>query len=160
MKQIPYFMVAIVLMLLVSGAAKAQQVIASSGETLQNTSGTLSFTLGELVIDTKTNSNGILTQGFQQTKITITAINDLYKNDISITVYPNPTTSKVTLNIEKCKPGKYAYVLYNNTGKLLLKENINNNEALISFDPYAPAFYIIKIQCNGKDVKSVKIIKQ
>jgi hypothetical protein len=71
-----------------------QQVIASSGGTLQNTSYTLKFPLGEMLIDTKANANGIITQGFNLTNLTITAINNLSNRDFDTIAYPNPTTNE------------------------------------------------------------------
>jgi len=158
MKKIPSFLIAIGL--LVIEGAKAQQVISSTGGTGQNGSGTLSYTLGELVIDTYTKSNTTITQGFHQPKITVTAINELYGVDFSIFAFPNPTYSLVKLKIEKGGTEKLDYTLYDLGGKLLLQGKLENGETEVSFDPFIPATYFIKILVDGKEVKTFKIIKQ
>jgi hypothetical protein len=158
MRQIPSFLIAIGL--LVVEGAKAQQVISSTGGIVQNSSGNLSYTLGEMVIDTRTNSNTALTQGFQQPKIIVTAINEVSGLDFSITAFPNPTTGFVKLRTEKGKPEKLDYTLYDLNGKLLLKGMFENGEAEILFDSFIPATYLIKIRLADKEVKAFKIIKQ
>ena len=158
MKQILSFL--IIFGLLVIECTKAQQVIATSGYFAQTGSGTLSYTLGELVIDTYTKNNTTLTQGFQQPKIVVTAINEISGLDFSITAFPNPTSNMVKLKIEKGNSEKTDYVLYDIGGKALLKGRLENGEADISFEPFLPAMYVLKIHIDGKEVKTFKIIKQ
>ena len=58
--------IAIGLMLLLPGIGLAQEVFSSSGNTFQTPEATLSFTLGEPVTATFSNSEATLTHGFQQ----------------------------------------------------------------------------------------------
>jgi len=77
-----------ILVLTASVSVKAQQleVIATSGDFYENSSGSLSWTLGEVFIETLSETNFILTQGFQQSKLTLTAINDLQTSGIELSV--------------------------------------------------------------------------
>ncbi len=79
---------------LLSGiAVYAQEVVSTAGSHGETTAGSLSWTVGEPVIETITDGTNTLTQGFQQSKLTVTAINDLKFPGIELSVYPNPTNS-------------------------------------------------------------------
>jgi hypothetical protein len=140
--------------------AKAQQVISSAGSFCQNSSGALSYTLGEVVIDTWAIGNTTVTQGFQQPKIIVTVIRELSDLNFSIMAYPNPTADIVKLKAEKERPGSLEYTLYNLNGKLLLKGRLGNGESEISLQPFSMGTYLLKILLNSKEVKDFKIEKQ
>ena len=82
-----------ILVLTASVSVKAQklEVVATSGDFYENSSLSLSWTLGEVAVETLVGDNIILTQGFQQSKLTVTAIDELQSPGIELTVYPNPT---------------------------------------------------------------------
>jgi hypothetical protein len=152
--------VAVGTMLFVSISIHAQQVISSTGGTASNGSGTLSFTLGELVIDTRTSGGTTITQGFHQTKLTITAVSELPCLTFSITAFPNPTSDFVTLKTARENNEKLTYGLFDMQGKLLLKGELLQGEAQVPFATFAAATYIIKITKEGKDIKTLKIVKE
>jgi hypothetical protein len=138
----------------------AQQVVASSGESLANSSGSLSFTLGELAIETKSGSPGILTEGFHQPTITITSLDEPVKVGYSITAFPNPTSDFVNLEIENEELTGLSYILYDATGKDILSGTIENKTTEISFSELKTAIYFLKIETDGKLVKTFKISKE
>jgi hypothetical protein len=55
--------------LLSIGPAQAQQVLSSGGGSFQSSEATMTFTVGETVIATFSQSNGIMTQGFNQAQL-------------------------------------------------------------------------------------------
>jgi hypothetical protein len=140
--------------------AKAQQVIAPAGSFFQSSSGALSYTLGEVVVDTWAVGNTAFTQGFQQPKIIVTVIRELPDLNFSIMAYPNPTADIVKLKAEKERSGSLEYTLYNLNGKLLLKGRLGNGESEISMEPFTTGSYLLKIFFNDKEMKAIKIIKQ
>jgi hypothetical protein len=160
MKQIYSLLFILVLVLITNINANAQQVVSSAGNMLQNSSGSLSFTIGELVIDTRSSSGKTLTQGFHQPKITITAINELADLKLTIAAYPNPTSDWVKLTIEKSTTKNMEYALYDLNGKLLVSKMMNSGEVEILLTPYLPSTYFLKVKLDGKEVKTFKIIKQ
>ena len=83
-----YFL--ILLIGLCATSLHAQEVITTLGSYDENATGLFSWTIGEGVIETFTNTNNILTQGFQQSKLTVTSINDLKDSGIELSVYPKP----------------------------------------------------------------------
>jgi hypothetical protein len=146
-------------MALISGFANAQQVISSSGSTLKNNTGSLTFTVGELVIDTKNAGKITITQGFHQTKLTITAINVLREQKFSISAFPNPTNDFVNLKIEKGEIRDVEFTLFDLQGKVLSNRKIESTNTEVSLSGYNSGNYLLKIIQKGKEIQTFKIIK-
>jgi len=150
----------ILIILLNAFAVQAQQIITTTGDCQTNTSGSLSWTLGECVINTYTVTNIILTQGFQQSKLTATAIKEVPENLIEINAYPNPTADLVALKITTGSGQGVKYQLYDLYGKLLAEQKLVNSEAKISFNNLASGTYLLKIFNKDQELKVFKIIKK
>jgi hypothetical protein len=143
----------------ISGFANAQQVISSSGSTLKSSTGSLSFTVGELVIDTKNAGATTITQGFHQTKLTITAMNVLREQNFSISAFPNPTSDFVNLKIEKGEIRDIEFTLFDLQGKVLSNRKIESTNTEVSFSGYNSGNYLLKVIQKGKEIQTFKIIK-
>ena len=144
---------------LIPGFANAQQVISSSGNAFKNSAGSLSFTVGELVIDTKNTGLTTITQGFHQTKLTITAINVIREQKFSISVFPNPTNSFVNLKIEKGEIRDAEFTLFDLQGRVLSNRKIESTNTEVSFSGYNSGNYLLKVIQNGKEIQTFKIVK-
>ena len=94
----PYLL--ILLIALCATFLQAQEVVTTAGSYGETSSGSLSWTVGEPVIETITDGTNTLTQGFQQSKLTVTAINDLKFPGIELSVYPNPTNSFLFIEVK------------------------------------------------------------
>jgi len=160
MKKVFTYLISSGILLFWFSKISAQQVVANAGGSLQSTSGTISFTLGEVVIDTKSNANGAITQGFHQTKLIITAINNISNSDFGVIVYPNPTSNLVFLKVEKGNFKKINYSLYDANGKLLVNNVVTSSEVEIPFENYSPSVYYLKVNSEGKEVQTFKIVKR
>jgi len=159
--------------LLSSGAAvQAQEVVTTAGSYGETTSGSLSWTVGEPVIETITDGTNTLTQGFQQSKLTVTAVFELSGLDFTISVFPNPASDFLTVKVEKNdRLTGLMYHLYDINGKLLLLKQLEGNETTISMKHFKPSTYILKVyhvENNGrtvvtkdnKEIKTFIIIKK
>lgn len=138
----------------------AQQIVASSGNTFQNSESSISFTVGEVAADTYSTEDKTLTQGFHQTTLTITSIEGPVNENFSITAYPNPTCDKVNLLIENENFIGMNYILYDITGKTLHSNKIESRQTEISFAEHKTAVYFLKIELSGQEIKTFKIIKE
>ena len=134
-------------------------MIASSGSTFLNSSGSISFTIGEGVAQTLSGGGKSLTQGFQQSYITVSLINETKTIDFAITVFPNPTTNDLTLKLIKETVMGLEYLLFDINGKLLSQKNLENTETVIPLSRFAQGYYILKVQERENEIKSFKIIK-
>jgi len=137
----------------------AQQVVATAGATSQTASGGISYTIGEIVTETFTASGTTLTQGFQQTKLVITAINVITDLGYTIEAFPNPATDFVKLSVSSDKVKGLRYVLYDINGKTIAIKQLESTETSVPFSGLSCASYILKVFNGQKEVKSFKIIK-
>ena len=131
------------------------QVIGSSGNYSTAGSGSsLSATVGEPV--TETFSNGIiLTQGFQQSFILITAVNSPIDNNILI--YPNPASS--TVSIETSGGEDYSLELLDVLGERLIFQKLQGTMNTINLERLSPATYFIKVYSQEQIQQTFKLVK-
>jgi hypothetical protein len=76
--------------LLAAGSVSAQEVVSTQGDSYSNASGSIEFTLGEVIIATGTDGTNDLTQGFHQTNWNFVGLEDHALNYEAI-IFPNPT---------------------------------------------------------------------
>ncbi len=136
----------------------AQEIISTSGDYFENTNASISWTIGESMIETYSNGTNVLTQGFQQTRLTPSIIFELEDTGISVNVAPNPTTDFIHLYIDNFKDINYQ--LYDFNGKLIRQADVNSIETMISFSNLSYAAYFLKIMKGTKIIKTFQIIKQ
>ena len=140
---------------------QAQQVVTTSGRNATGAGGTSSYTVGQIVYNTYTGTNGSAAQGVQQPfEISVvTGIEEALGISLEIMVYPNPTTEFITLKIENHEVLNLRYQLYDINGSLLQDNKIVSNETSIVMSSLVPATYFLKVTDNKKIVKTFKIIK-
>lgn len=137
----------------------AQEVVATAGAASQSASGGISYTIGEIVTETFTASGTTLTQGFQQTRLVITAINEFAGLGFTIEAYPNPVTDYVKLVLRTDKVKDFRYVLYDLHGKVIDFKKIESTETIIPFLDFSYAGFVLKVFDEEREVKAFKIIK-
>ena len=76
---------------LISGL-NAQQVVATTGYFAENQQISLSWTVGETFVTTLSSENNFLTQGFNQSKLSLTIVFEK-KTEPGLKIYPNPVTN-------------------------------------------------------------------
>lgn len=138
----------------------AQELIATSGDYSESTIGSLSWSIGEPIIENAFNSDIILTQGFNQSKLTVTAINEMIGLEINISVYPNPTIDYLSIEANSDQQKEFQINLYDLSGKLILQKDFFTEKETINMQEFKPAIYILKISINNTDIKTYKVIKQ
>lgn len=138
----------------------AQQVVATSGNTFVNSSGSISYTIGEGVAQTLKKGDKVLTQGFHQTSITVITEGEMKDLEFSIIVFPNPASRELKVKVDKENISGLEYLLYDLNGKLILQKNLEGAETTIPFEQLSSGLYILKVQFGLKELKSFKIIKQ
>ncbi len=100
----------------------------------------------------KTDGNNI-----SETKSNINNEEKIKSNDEFITVYPNPTSGKITISTNEKITN---YKIVNSLGNTLLEKEINDYEAFVDIQSLPPGIYIIRIAlASGKNVIK-KIIKK
>ncbi len=127
-----------------------QSLLSTAGDYFEAETITLSWSLGEIATETLNGSNITLTQGFQQTGLAVVGINKpIPSANISISVYPNPTTGIVNLKIinfaANTKQTPNRYLVFDIQGKLLINEPILNSKTIIDLQLYSGSVYCLKL---------------
>jgi len=138
----------------------AQEVIATSGDYYENPGGSVSFTIGELAIQTLEGNGTILTQGYQQSLLIVTRVDEIEGIPYEIHVYPNPTTSSITLSYSGNDIPKLTYRLVGAAGKVLNNGEIYDEITILQFEHLPPATYFLQVMDSKKQVSTFNIVKQ
>ncbi len=148
-------------LLLGLGGLYAQESPTATGGEATGTGGTVSYSVGQLVYTTNTGTNGSVAHGVQQPfEISTTiGINEASIN-LELSVYPNPTTSYLTLKVDDFELSRLNFQLMDIQGKIIENQTINSNATHISLEGQAPATYFLNIVKDSQIVKSFKIVKQ
>ena len=149
----------ILLIALCANSLQAQEVVTTAGSYGETTSGSLSWTIGEPVIETITDGTNTLTQGFQQSKLTVTTINDLKVPGIELSVYPNPTNSFLSIEVKTDKQRDLLLSLFDLNGRLILQKKMAGNKQTIKMQNYKPGTYILKVTEANKEIRTYQIVK-
>jgi len=137
------------------------EVIATAGDHFSTSSAQLSWTLGEPVSETFSGEGTtILTQGFHQTDLMITALAD-FSADFKVSVYPNPTAE--WLNVEAPDaPAAFGLELFDVTGKPLqfLPAEPQSERRTVDLSGLTPGMYLLRLRTEDrKTIKTFKIFK-
>lgn len=156
MKQI----ILLITILLISVTLTAQEVVSSGGETQSASGYEISWTIGEPVIETFTGGSNILTQGFHQSKLTVTPITEFLNSKIELKVFPNPTSDFILIQFNELIENS-GYTLFELTGKILESKLITSTETKLDLKNYASGQYILKLTKNStQPLQTFKIIKR
>ena len=144
-------------------AAHAQsltpEVVTTAGERFSGTDVSLSWTLGEVMVETYDTATVVLNQGFQQGTLTGgTSIDDLYANFGLIKIFPNPTTQ--TLYIEREYGQKLFIRLSDMRGKELMRRNFEQLYGQLDLSHLAEGVYLLHLSDGEKIGKTVRIQKE
>jgi len=149
--------------LIVSGLSglQGQEALPASGGNISEEGGSVSYTVGQVVYNTNTGTNGSVAEGVQQPYeiSVVTGIKEAKGISLTCSVYPNPASEFLKLKIDNYSGNTLSYQLYDLSGKLLENKNISNNETRISMGHLVPSTYFLKVIDHGKEIKSFKIIK-
>jgi len=138
--------------------SEAQQVIGAAGTTTTTSGGSVSYTVGEIAIQTTETSSGTVSEGAQQAyEIYKVGVTELALGS-SINVYPNPTNGQLTLNITNLNKN-LAYKLYDSQGKLIRECVSFSDGHTLSISEFTNAVYYLKISSDSQPIQTFKIIK-
>lgn len=143
----------------------SRQVVAAAGGTTSNSAGSLSSTVGEIVIATATSGSFLLTQGFQQPDANPTGIANTKQVLVNYNLYPNPAQDAITLSLQSEGNFSASFYIYDAAGRLLLQED----KAAVSTTKYSRTFnissfttgnYFLKVvNLSGSEVKTIPFTK-
>ena len=148
-----------------SGQSISSYVIASAGESVENGGISVSWTLGELAIETLEDDGNtlILTQGFQQGYFEITSIGEPLSDNFNLKVYPNPATEYVLVDLQSDEINDAIVELYDLNGKMVYNDKFDVIEGpnKVDLTGLNSSQYILRItDSTGKVLQTFKLIKR
>ena len=140
----------------------AQEVISTGGDYYQHPNGTISFTIGETVVETFTNG-AILTQGFQQDYENILST-EFLTSDYFFEVFPNPFSSEISIKYKPENTGEYLVELKDASGKTIYNGNFffstSNFNQQISVSSLTSGIYFLQLrELNTGEIAIFKLTK-
>ena len=162
MKKIP---VLIALFTFISISVYSQSAIVPVGGNAQSNSGSVSYTVGQIAVQTSSNSSGsvFIAEGVQQPYEIMTIGVDNYPQiTLNAVVYPNPTENlaQLKLNGFEIPSGGLNATLYDGNGKLL--QNLTVTEELTDFQigHYASGTYYLELRDGRQLLKTFKVVRK
>ncbi len=140
---------------------KGQEIISTAGNFDTGATKNVSWTMGEIAVETLQSDQVVLTQGFQQSKIIITKVEKSKKPDFKLNLYPNPTENDLIIEIFDKPEANLKGYLYTTEGELIKYVKIESKITTLNLENLVNGMYILKI-CNAKNQTLViyNIVKQ
>lgn len=143
----------------------APQSVNSGGTTMTQTNGSMRFTVGELVVQTLTDSNGnTLGSGFTAgAHLTTISIQETDTAVLDVKVYPNPTTELVHIQINSSTLEHVVVTITDLQGREVYSGNYAalSNVIGVNTASYATGTYMLTLKTlNNEVLGTYKIIKQ
>jgi len=148
--------VLLVLSLFTTLGVLSQEVISTQGDSYSNASGSIDFTIGEVITATETNDVGVITQGFHQTNLNVLGVDDHFPSYEAI-IFPNPTED--ILNIRTSTFEDVTYTLYDTQGKLVMQNKLLAEQTPIQLVHLAAGGYSLVLNNSTQKLKTFRLIK-
>lgn len=150
--------------LLIPLLAQAQtiqmSVIAGGGGYETSASNSVSWTLGEAVIETLQQGSNILTQGFQQPNYdAIVSVLLVGNKQIIVKAFPNPATDEVSISFSELISEPFLLAITDAQGKKLGNYTLKETENKILIDNFANGIYFLNIRTQTGKTTSLQIVK-
>lgn len=138
-----------------------QEAIPASGGNHSGSGGSVSLTIGQVMNHANQGINGTVAEGVQQPWeiSTITGFADSIQSYPVITVFPNPVSGELTLQIDDLSNYKLIYKIVDSSGKILDKQRVRETVTLIPMSCLPSGIYFLYLNENQKAIKIFKIIK-
>lgn len=144
----------------------APQSVNSAAVKMTQSNGSVSFTLGELRVLSTTDSDGnSLGEGFANSatsSTTVTAIKTPSIDELNVSIYPNPSSELVFIEILDTKL-EWVYVkIIDQTGRLILSEQYQGirNKIGINTQDLPQGMYILNLSDNNQTLGTYNLLKK
>ena len=136
-----------------------QEVIATGGDVHQGSTHSISYTIGETVIETEVSAEYQATQGFQQGWIDIVDdLDEINLEEITINLYPNPVGHILHISMSEIASGQ-RIELYDIKGKLLQEVRIEDTLTEMDMEQYSNGTYLLRLFSDkDRSMKSFTLI--
>ena len=133
------------------------EVLANAGGHGNQSNVQLSWTLGELSIATGTSSQNTLTQGFHQTQLVITEVEDAFPETWEVKAYPNPVSD--LLHVSWGGTEETVGLRFTNmAGQVLLTDQVEGSATQVNVEQFPQGIYFLEVYTPaGTQGKTFKV---
>ena len=161
MKQIPLITTFLALFFT---AGFAQSAIVPVGGDAQNNGGSVSYSVGQIVVQSSANSNGSVSvaEGVQQPyEIQTVGVDEFPQIVLNAVVYPNPTENfaQLRLNGFEIPSGGLSAILHDGNGKQLQTLTVIDDLTPFHIGQYATGTYYLELRDGQRVLKTFKIVR-
>lgn len=152
--------ITILLFFLFISLSYSQEAVIPAGGNAIGSSGSVSYTIGQIGYTTDVTTNYSMAAGVQQPfEISVLSVDETLFS-YALKVYPNPTTDALILDIKDFSAGNLTYTVSDIDGRFLSQQKITVPQTAINFVQLPNGVYFIKVDLQGKNIKTFKIIKK
>ena len=155
----------VLFMMTLAVVANAQSVIVSAGGDVENSNGSVSYTVGQIAVETTVSDVGSVSvaEGVQQPyEIQTVGVNNYPQIVLNAKVYPNPTenVAQLELNGFEVPEGGLRASLYDGNGKLLQTMTVTDDITTFQIGQYATGNYLLELKSGNSSLKTFKIVRK
>ncbi len=156
--------VLIVFLLCLAGATFAQSAIVPVGGDAQSNSGSVSYTVGQIAVQTPANGDGSVSvaEGVQQPyEIQAVGVDNYPQIALNAVVYPNPTDNLAHLQLNgfEIPANGLRAILYDGSGKQLTSIPVTEDLTAFQIGHYATGTYYLEMRDGKRVLKTFKIVR-
>jgi len=136
-------------------------VLSSSGGFESSDGTSLSWTTGEVMIQSFSEGSIMLSQGFQQGNITVsTAVDEMSESAMDVQIYPNPVNDILNMEFKNMVDHTIQLKLVDLTGKTVLRKEFSqpSNTVRLNLSSVSSGSYMLEVRAAEKR-KVFKIVK-
>ena len=155
----------IIFLLCVAVATFAQSAIVPVGGDAQSNSGSVSYTVGQIAVQTSANNDGSVSvaEGVQQPyEIQAVGVDNYPQIALNAVVYPNPTEdlAQLQLNGFEIPDDGLRAILYDGKGKQLQTLTVTDDLTSFQIDHYATGTYYLELRDGRRVLKTFKVVRK
>lgn len=158
---------AICLLVPALSGVQAQESFNAAGGNASGGGGSVSYSVGQVTYLTHGGTNGTIAEGVQRAYeiAAVTGIEEPRDLNLSFSIFPNPTTHDLKLNIIESFNANQdlslmSYMILDMNGRVMKKGELTGYQTRIITSNLIPATYFVKVIHENKVIKSFKIIKK
>jgi len=137
----------------------AQQDVVTSGGNGSGASGSISYSIGQVVYSNTSNATGSINQGVQQPyELTPISVNESLR-DIAVELYPNPPRNNLLIRMPEFIPG-LTLQIFSLNGALIEERPMLSQQTIINAETWSASTYIVKLHDSAGNFSEYKLIKQ
>lgn len=141
-------------------STQAQQATTAAGGDALSTGGSVAYSVGQVVYTTIIGNDGSVAQGVQQPyEFYIVAGVENHLVHLLVDAYPNPISDFLQLHIEYDNWQAVIFQLVDIEGSIIESRKITSATETIDMSLLSSDIYFLKVSCQGKELKTFKVIK-